>query len=73
MGDTTEIEEHSRNHRKYWTKTVKANTEKSYVNFYIPNGDIVVDDDSDEDKDWEITKEDDKLLQDDFEEDDIYF
>ena len=50
-GDATEIEEHSRNHRK-------ANTEKSYGNFYISNGDIVVDENSDADKDWETTKED---------------
>ena len=71
-GDATEIEEHSRNHRKYWTKKVKANTEKSYGNFYISNGDIVVDDDSDADKGWEATKEDEKLLQDDSEEDDIF-
>ena len=33
-------------------KTVKANTEKSYGIFNISYGVIVVDDDSDADKDW---------------------
>ena len=71
-GDATEIEEHSRNHRQYRTKTVKANTEKSNENFNISHGDIVVDNDSDADEDWEQTKEDEKLLQDDLEEDDFF-
>ena len=72
-GDATEIEEHSRNHRKYWAKRFKANTGKSNENFNISNGDIVVDDDSDADEDLEKTKEDGKLLQDDSEEDDFFY
>ena len=40
---------------------------------FSSNVDIVVDDNSDADKGWEATKEDEKLLQDDSEEDDIFF
>ena len=71
-GEPTEIEEQL-NHRIYRTKRVKANSGKSYENLNISNGDVVVDDDSDADEDWEKTKEDEKLLQDDSKEDDFFY
>ena len=71
-GDTEEIEEHIKNHREYRTRRNRPNKEKSYASFNISNGDIEVDD-SDRDENWEKTKEVEKLLEDDLEEDEFFY
>ena len=65
-GDVNEIEEHQQNHKDLGTK-ISNITNKSYDNILITDGDLEVDDDSDEDEDWTRSKEDENLLREDSE------
>ena len=60
------IKEHQQNHTAFGT-TKPNNTDKSYGNLLIYDGDIEADGDSDKDEDWTKSKEGEKLLREDYE------